>query len=87
MSGDLGTLTDAEMEAMFREWVAPAVNDAAGISRQLQLSIVALGIANVLAQVAVGDRLKFCSVDQRAWLKSHAEELVLKAVDEFDGWQ
>lgn len=84
---DYDRLTDAQLNAVARDWELPHVNAAAGIDRRWLHAFLAMRIADLLAQVALGDRLHHLAPKDRAWLKTHAEALVTDAVEQYHGWQ
>jgi hypothetical protein len=73
-------MTDVEfdqlMNAVAREWDLPHLNETAGISPQWLQSFLALRIADLVAQIAVGDRLKNLNKHDRDWFKAQAEALI-----------
>ena len=81
-------MTDLEfdqlMDAVAREWELPHLNAAAGIDQRWLESFLALRIADLVAQVAIGDRLKNLTVHDRAWFKAQAEQLVQDAITRID---
>jgi hypothetical protein len=80
-------ISDAQMNAIARDWELPLVNAAAGIDRRWLHSFLSMRIADLLAQVAIGDRLHHLPPKDRAWLKAHAEAVVTDAVEHYHGWQ
>ena len=81
-------MTDLEfdqlMDAVSREWELPHLNAAAGIDQRWLESFLALRIADLVAQVAVGDRLKNLVPHDRAWFKHQAEQLIQDAIARID---
>lgn len=79
-------MTDAERTMMIvsRDWELPRLNDAAGIDDRWLQSFVALRFADVLAQIALGDRLHQLPADDRAWFKAQCENLVTDAINRYD---
>ena len=75
---------DTEMRIISRDWDLPRLNDAAGIDDRWLQSFVALRFADVLAQIAVGDRLHHLSPEDRSWFKAQCENLVTDAVNRYD---
>lgn len=75
---------DALMDAVAREWELPKVNETAGIDQRWLESFLALRIADLVAQVAIGDRLKNLNVHDRAWFKAQAEQLIQDAIARID---
>lgn len=77
-------MTDEEIDAMCRTWELPRLNDAAGIDVRWIQSFLAMRIADLLAQIAVGDRLHQLPAEDRAWFRSQAENVVQDAVMRYD---
>jgi hypothetical protein len=72
-------MTDADLNAVCRDWELPVINDAAGIDARWLQSFLALRIADLVAQVALGDRLHHLPAIDRAWFRTQAENLVQDA--------
>jgi hypothetical protein len=75
---------DTAMMIVSRDWELPRINDAAGIDARWLHSFLALRMADLLAQVAIGDRLHQLPPDDRAWFKAQCENLVTDAVNRYD---
>jgi hypothetical protein len=81
-------MTDLEfdqlMDAVAREWELPRLNETAGIDQRWLESFLALRIADLVAQVAIGDRLKNLAPHDRAWFRHQAESLIQDAIARID---
>ena len=69
--------------ATAREWELPHLNDAAGIDDRWLQSFLAARMADLLAQVAIGERLKHLPPPDRAWFLGVAEATVRHAITRY----
>ena len=74
---------DDAMMIASRDWDLPRLNDAAGIDERWLHAFLALRIADLLAQVAVGDRLQHLPPVDRAWFKAQGEGVVVTAISTY----
>ena len=77
-------MTDADMNAVMCDWELPRVNPSAGIDPRWLQAFLAIRIADLLAQIALGDRLHQLPPEDRAWLKAAGENVVQDAVTRYD---
>ena len=76
-----------ELMIVARDWELPRLNDTVGIDARWLQAFLAIRIADLLAQVAIGDRLHQLPAKDRAWFHTHSEALVADAVEHYEGWQ
>ena len=75
---------DTTMMIVSRDWELPRRSLTTGIDDRWLQAFVALRFADLLAQVAIGDRLHQLPPEDRAWCKAQCENLVADAVSRYD---
>jgi hypothetical protein len=77
-------MTIAEIDAIVPRWKLPKIDVVRGITPQLVQSLLALRMAEVLAEISVGDHLKSLGIEDRAWFRAQSELMVKDALLRID---